>query len=381
MKKTLIAVAALSAMAASAMAANVTVSGVVDLGLNFQNVKKAGSDTKRTFTMNAGQNSGSRVKFAGSEELGNDVVVGFQLESGFKADTGILEDTNNIFRRESRLYVKTAFGTLHAGRFGALESGTGSVSIFGGDVAFGTGWGDTIMKGSSILEGITSRYDNSIAYQSPSFAGLSLYLMHSFKESSQKLAGEIDKSWGNEGRPTANQYNGVGLKYANGPFNAAFVASLQNYGNGDGSGAPGEVKNGKTFSLSAAYDFGVCKVAAEGQYFNKGKFFSDLAVKDGEIKKIEYKTGNKGWGSIISVTAPVAGGKVLASLGYKDAEKVEDSSTKNKVWNAGLAYTYNLSKRTMLYAAAGYTENKTEKTAKTTKDKTTEVITGIVHKF
>ena len=136
MKKTLIAVAALSAMAASAMAANVTVSGVVDLGLNFQNVKKAGSDTKRTFTMNAGQNSGSRVKFAGSKELGNDVVVGFQLESGFKADTGILEDTNNIFRRESRLYVKTAFGTLHAGRFGALESGTGSVSIFGGGCCF-----------------------------------------------------------------------------------------------------------------------------------------------------------------------------------------------------------------------------------------------------
>ena len=203
--------------------------------------------------------------------------------------------------------------------------------------------------------------------------------MHSFKESSQKLAGEFDKSLGDEGRPTANQYNGVGLKYANGPFNAAFVASLQNYGNGDG--LVGEVKNGKTFSLSAAYDFGVCKVAAEGQYFNKGKFFSDLAVKDGELEGLEYKKGNKGWGSIISVTAPVAGGKVLASLGYKDAEKVEDSSTKNKVWNAGLAYTYNLSKRTMLYAAAGYTENKTEKTAETTKVKTTEVITGIVHKF
>ena len=135
MKKTLIAVAALSAMAASAMAANVTVSGVVDLGLNFQNVKKA-TGTTRIFTMNAGQNSGSRVKFAGSEELGNDVVVGFQLESGFKADTGILEDTNNIFRRESRLYVKTAFGTLHAGRFGALESGTGSVAIFGGGCCF-----------------------------------------------------------------------------------------------------------------------------------------------------------------------------------------------------------------------------------------------------
>ena len=377
MKKTLIAVAALSAMAASAMAANVTVSGVVDLGLNFKNVKPFKGDTTRTFTMNAGQNSGSRVKFAGSEELGNDVVVGFHLESGFKADTGILEDTNNIFRRESRLYVKTAFGTLHAGRFGALEAGTGSVSIFGGDVAFGTGWGDSIMKASSILEGISARYDNSIAYQSPTFAGATLYLMHSFKESSQKLGGEFDKSLGDEGRPSANQYNGVGLKYVNGPFNAAFVASLQNYGN-----ELGDVKNGKAFSLAAAYDFGVCKVAAEGQYFNKGRYYADFAVSDNEVTGGDLKTGNKGWGSIISVTAPVAGGKVLASVGYKDAKNIDVTAKKNKVWNAGLAYTYSLSKRTMLYAAAGYTENKKENNGTVTdKTKTTEVAAGLVHKF
>ena len=139
MKKTLIAVAALSAMAASAMAANVTVSGVVDLGFAFQN-KKVGDDTTRTFKMNAGQNSGSRVMFKGAEDLGNNVEVGFQLESGFKADNGTMEE-DRLFRRESRLYVKTAYGTLHAGRFGALESGTGSLSIFGGSdmAAFGTG--------------------------------------------------------------------------------------------------------------------------------------------------------------------------------------------------------------------------------------------------
>ena len=371
MKKTLIAVAALSAMAASAMAANVTVSGVVDLGLNFQNVKKSGFEgadekkngTTRTFTMNAGQNSGSRVKFAGSEELGNDVVVGFHLESGFKADTGILEDTNNIFRRESRLYVKTAFGTIHAGRFGALDSGSGSVSIFGGDVAFSTGWGDTIMKTSKILEGLTSRYDNSIAYQSPTFAGATLYLAHSFKNSSQIDAKDITKvvDDGAEGRPTANQYNGVGLKYANGPFNAAFVASQQNYKN-----TTANVKNSKAFSLTAAYNFGVCKVAAEGQYFNMGR--TDKAL-------------NKGWGAIVSVTAPVAGGNVLASVGYKDAKDIDDSAEKAKAWNAGLAYTYNFSKRTMFYAAAGYTEEKNEEPTITEKVKTTEVVAGLVHKF
>lgn len=118
MKKTLIAVAALSAMAASAMAANVTVSGVVDLGFAFQNTKETNKDTVRTFKMNSGQNSGSRVMFKGAEDLGNNVEVGFQLESGFKADDGTMEEAR-LFRRESRLYVKTAYGTLHAGRFGA----------------------------------------------------------------------------------------------------------------------------------------------------------------------------------------------------------------------------------------------------------------------
>ncbi len=354
MKKTLIAVAALSAMAASAMAANVTVSGVVDLGLNFKNVKPATGDTTRTFTMNAGQNSGSRVKFTGSEDLGNGVEVGFQLENGFNADDGTFAQGGRFFGRESRLYVKTAFGTIHAGRFGALEAGTGSVSIFGGDVAFGTGWGDTIMKTSNILEGLTTRYDNSVAYQSPTFAGATLYLAHSFKNDS--------KSDGVEGRPTADQYNGVGLKYANGPFNAAFVASQQNYKN-----TAANIKNSKAFSLTAAYNFGVCKVAAEGQYFNMGRTAAEAL--------------NKGWGAIVSVTAPVAGGNVLASVGYKDAENIDNSNVKNKVWNAGLAYTYSLSKRTTLYAAAGYTEDKNETATSSAKEKTTEVVAGLVHKF
>ena len=364
MKKTLIAVAALSAMAASAMAANVTVSGVVDLGLNFKNVKPAKGDTTRTFTMNAGQNSGSRVKFTGSEDLGNGVEVGFQLENGFNADDGTFAQGGRFFGRESRLYVKTAFGTIHAGRFGALEAGTGSISIFGGDVAFGTGWGDSIMKTSNILEGLTTRYDNSIAYQSPTFAGATLYLAHSFKNDS--------KSEGVEGRPTADQYNGVGLKYANGPFNAAFVASQQNYQN-----TVANIKNSKAFSLTAAYNFGVCKVAAEGQYFNMGRSFV------AETEKVAAHAGanNKGWGAIVSVTAPVAGGNVLASVGYKDAENIDDSNVKNKVWNAGLAYTYSFSKRTTLYAAAGYTEDKDETATSSTKVKTTEVVAGLVHKF
>ena len=359
MKKTLIAVAALSAMAASAMAANVTVSGVVDLGFAFQNNKKDGQDTERTFKMNSGQNSGSRVMFKGAEDLGNNVEVGFQLESGFKADNGTMEE-ERLFRRESRLYVKTAYGTLHAGRFGALESGTGSLSIFGGSdmAAFGTGWSDVMSTGKLLK--ITPRYDNSIAYQSPTFAGVSLYVMHSLKQD------DVQDKTGIEGRPSTNRYNGAGLKYVNGAFNAAFVASQQNYAS-LGNGLNPE--NGQVYSLGAGYDFGVCKVMAEGQYFDMGQD----NVSDSKVEK--------GWGSVLSVTAPVAGGKVYASAAYKDAENTIVSDNKQKVWALGLGYSYNFSKRTMFYTAAGYQEVKDETAETSTKTKTTTVLTGLVHKF
>lgn len=366
MKKTLIAVAALSAMAASAMAANVTVSGVVDLGFAFQNVKNGG-DTTRTFKMNSGQNSGSRVMFKGAEDLGNNVEVGFQLESGFAADSGLLGGESNIFQRESRLYVKTAFGTVHAGRFGALDSGTGSVSIFGGSdmAAFGTGWND-VATTKPILK-ISSRYDNSIAYQSPTFAGVSLYVMHSLKESDQtkKFQAEDD---GLEGRPSANRYNGIGLKYVNGAFNAAFVVSQQNY-----KSETVNPENGLVYSLGAGYDFGVCKVMAEGQYFDMGKDNDPTLSVNGKMEK--------GWGTVLSVTAPVAGGKLYASAGYKDAENTYTSDIKQKAFNLGLGYTYNFSKRTMFYTAAGYQEVKDEVASSSSKTKTTTVITGLVHKF
>ena len=367
MKKTLIAVAALSAMAASAMAANVTVSGVVDLGFGFQNVK-AGGDTTRTFKKNNGQNSSSRVMFKGAEDLGNNVEVGFQLESGFAADNGKLGAESNIFQRESRLYVKTAFGTLHAGRFGALDAGTGSVSIFGGSdmAAFGTGWND-VATTKPILK-ISSRYDNSIAYQSPTFAGVSLYVMHSLKESDQskvdKNGALLPEDKGGEGRPSANRCNGIGLKYVNGAFNAAFVASQQNY-----KSESVNPENGLVYSLGAGYDFGVCKVMAEGQYF-------DMGQDNVPASKVE-----KGWGTVLSVTAPVAGGKLYASAGYKDAEQTVNSDNKQKAFNLGLGYTYNFSKRTMFYTAVGYQEVKDEDSSGSSKTKTTTVITGLVHKF
>lgn len=81
MKKTLAALAVLGAFAGSAAAADVTLYGVVDLGLNYQYSKVGDADAVNTFKEQAGQNSGSRFGLKGTEDLGNGVKVGFILET------------------------------------------------------------------------------------------------------------------------------------------------------------------------------------------------------------------------------------------------------------------------------------------------------------
>ena len=82
MKKTLAAVAVLGAFAGTAMAADVTLYGKIDLGLNYQHLDD-GSVTTNQVSEKSGQNSGSRFGLKGTEDLGNGYKVGFVLENGF----------------------------------------------------------------------------------------------------------------------------------------------------------------------------------------------------------------------------------------------------------------------------------------------------------
>ena len=73
MKKTLAALAVLGAFAGSAMAADVTLYGLVDYGFSYEHVDgdTADKDAQDTFQMKSGQNSGSRFGLKGTEDLGN----------------------------------------------------------------------------------------------------------------------------------------------------------------------------------------------------------------------------------------------------------------------------------------------------------------------
>lgn len=80
----------------------------------------------------------------------------------------------------------------------------------------------------------------------------------------------------------------------------------------------------------------------------------------------------------MSAAAPVAGGTFSALVGYLDAEDdTANSDVDAKRYNAGVTYSYPLSKRTSVYAGAGYVKEESGEVEYTG----TQVISGIVHNF
>ena len=364
MKKTLAAVAVLGAFAGTAMAADVTLYGKIDLGLNYQHLDD-GSVTTNQVSEKSGQNSGSRFGLKGTEDLGNGYKVGFVLENGFKADTGAFEKGGRLFHREALLFVQSPYGELSMGRTGALEAGTGRYGMLAGNAtAMGTGW-DAVGNSDFILKGTKSRMDNTITYQSPSFAGVTVLAQASLKTDPM----ETDDAKYVEGSSDANRYYGLGVKFNAGALNAGIVGGVSDYSRLAVSNV--DEDNGYSVAGYINYDFGMIKPMFAVQYWN------------GSIEKTtgaEFKT-SEGYGLVIGATAPVLGGTLKATAGWNDFEDVKDTDTDYNNWMLGVGYEYSLSKRTSVYTAAGYKEAKAKKTANTEKTKTTEVMVGLVHTF
>lgn len=378
MKKTLAAVAVLGAFAGSALAADVTLYGVIDTGLNWTQTKGSGfadatkNVTTDSFSMASGQNSGPRFGLKGTEDLGDGWKVGFNLENSFKSDTGSLDKGNRLFHREALLFVQSPYGELSMGRTGALDAGTGRYNLMGSNATpFGTGL-DTIGASTLILKGTGSRMDNTVTYKSPTFAGVTVYAQASLKKSDIDDTGAAVA--GQEGSSDAERYYGLGAKFSAEGLNAGLVFSTtdysRNYVNKD------DDDNGYVVSGFVNYDFGMVKPMLAAQYWDNGDKLN--AVKTEATAK---RTGTKGYGIELGATAPVLGGTVKAAAGWNDYEDVADTDTDYNNWLVGVSYEYKLSKRTTLYTGAGYSEVKTKATATTSKVKTTEVLAGLVHTF
>ena len=407
MKKTLAAVAVLGAFAGSALAADVTLYGKVDLGLQYVNsdvdqITDAGTLATESvksdkMAVKSGSNSGSRWGIKGTEQISEGLTVGFQLEGGIDADTGKAAQEERLFGRESRLYVTTDFGEIAFGRMGGLDSGSGSYDIVSKGYAMSTGWGDTIGKTSKIFLGQSDRFDNMITYKSPTFAGVTVYAQASL----QKTASTTEV----EGSSDTDRYYALGATGNWGALSSALVFSTTDYSrtwvndvdartglaDKEAAKAEGREDMSKVVTGYVAYDFGMVKPMLSAQYFDDVKGVDAWAAAKGEGATVSPAWANyskKGYGVMLGATAPVGAGTLFAMVGYSDyetTEAVDEKKVEFDAMNFGLGYQYPLSKRTYVYTAAGYTKISAEWAKGTNKldadNQTTEVVAGIVHNF
>lgn len=382
MQKKLIAVAVLGAcVAGSAFAANVDVYGRIDTGLSYVHYDETGlSDAKDTLSLDSGTSSGNRWGLKGSEDLGNGYQVGFVLESGFDADTGAL-GAGGIFGREATLRVSGPFGSIYAGRMGRIGSDAGSVGFYAGSVSpFGSGWGK--MAGHfAVTANYDSRYNNALAYVSPKVGPVTVYAQYTMGNATENESGD-DRlfSLGAQADFGALQVLGL-VEY----LNKKSVADATVY---DDS----QYDDSYTINLGGSYDFGVAKVFLAGQYFKAAPNYAGMKANYAElVKGEEWRYSFDGFGVNVGATAPIGAGEFLVSAGYGKGDlnyDTKDAKRSADAYIIQVGYTYPFSKRTNLYAGAGYMQTSMEdgitNTDGTTSDKdfkTTQVMFGLLHKF
>lgn len=386
-KKSLIAVAALSALAGSAMAADVTIYGRIDTGFRYSQVDYdvPNVDDKTTFEMAAGNYTGNRVGIKGSEDLGNGLTVGFVLENGFDSDTGA-EKCDGIFGREALVYLEGGFGKVGFGKMGILNSTAGSFAI-GNFTPWGTGWGAVGDQTQIFGADFETRYSNMISYRSPEFAGFQVHAQYSFGSDEKDKEGKVV---GREGKTTTDRYYAIGATYKVGGLNLIGIVDSINEKHQTGDDPDDTLR----VTLGGSYDFGVVKPYLSAAYFKDARLTSWMDCYDTEVNKgtkAQLEGDWDGYGIVIGASAPLVGGTAHMTIGYMDAEAQKDYDPAFDPEGADLTrytfaigYEYPLSKRTKVYADAGYFKDEVDYNSENWNKREPEgyqAAVGLVHYF
>lgn len=374
-KKTLAAVAVVAAFTAgSAFAADVTLYGRIDTGLRYTNTDiDTSADAVDKFEMSASNFTGNRFGLKGEEEIGNGMKVAFVLENGFNSDDGQFKTSGTLFDRQASLHLKGGFGELAFGRMGILNSTAGTFGI-GNFSAMTTGWGSVGDQGMIWGAGFSARYDNTITYATPSFAGAKVYAQYSMGKNTAGTEVENESS--------TDRYYGIGATYDNGPLDLIAVVDVKNKKSFDAN-TPAKYSNVDDtvrVTVGGSYDFGVVKPYLAAAYF-----------KDGSVDQMAgmtYKAKGSvfdGWGVMAGASAPVAGGTAVFTVGYLDAEQ-QNVATNAKAldmtrWIVGAGYSYMLSKRTTVYADAGYGRDDIDNVTTGQNPSYFQAAVGLAHSF
>jgi predicted porin len=291
MKKSLLALAVLSAFAGAASAqSSVTLSGRVDAGL----IRSAGQ-----WSMGGSQSGYNALTFSGREDLGGGMNAFFTLNHRFAIQNGNVNPGGNAadpqqFYRNAFVGLGGGFGDVRLGRIlMPLQDFNGSFDAF-----------DTGYVGTTHTGGInaTVRANSTVYYRTPSLGGLSVHAAIAAGEGQSAPVGTSQSE-----RPM-----GFAVAYAAGPVRVALAYDK-------------ERRDFKTIGLYGGYNAGFANVMFQ---YEKGDLNASTEVDR--------------W----SISTKVPMGAVTFKAGFT-------SWSDEEIKKIGVGLQYDLSKRTNLYTNIG----------------------------
>lgn len=325
MKKSLIALAALSAFATAAQAqSSVTISGALEAGYTSKEVRALSSTTTNTAhkSISGGHVVTPNITFSGTEDLGGGMKASFTLQEEFDTATGNQDVTNSV-NKFSQSFVSVAgnFGTISVGTMNHATRDVGGVYRFFGDIG-------RLAAATNSANNLA----NTIQYVSPAFNGFNLSLANS----------DLNKTVtdGADTNVNPQQNRSIGISGAIGKLRLA--AAQEDIKLVAASAGANQAKMEMT-TIAGSYDFGSFKLGA--------------AVVDQEATKVDGTNGGERSAYTVNLAVPVTAAITVGGSFASYEVTPAAGGAKPKADVMTLAAQYSLSKRTNVYGSYQQVKN------------------------
>jgi len=397
MKKHLIAAAVAAAVAVPAMAQNVSISGVFDvgaIGVVKQDVVAANAaaavsnSTKNNATSTNGNWATSELILSGSEDLGGG------LKASFRLGTGLNDGTATFANRDRFLGLEGDFGRVLLGRLSPASAvgyhGLTAATTNQGGTTYGLALAST--DGTSALAAanfgamVGGNFErsgsNTIQYTSPTINGFVVNASYS--------SNAADRSDADRQGETKAQQTGLHIGYSAGPLSVGIATNKRKV---DREAVPAVAAvaagAGVTQVLSVAA-VTAQQEKADLDWIGGSYNFGVATVGLAHVRRDASTTSTAGVTTltndikvnVLGVTAPF--GALTFRASFYEGTNDQTALTTDDLDLSGyqLSLNYSLSKRTSLYAVVG--QNKTERATVDTVSATRKFSShamGITHSF
>jgi predicted porin len=346
--------ATLGLLASGAYAqSSVTVYGLIDTGVEY--LTNANANKNGLVRLSSGNTNTSRIGFRGTEDLGGGLKAVFQLENGFKVDTGEFDSAGLLFGRQANVGLEGSYGRLVAGR---SYSTTYDFILPFDPMGYSAQYSWLTSAGATggRKDGMLTNLPNMLKYAG-TFGGLKLGATYGLGE----VAGG--------GSDTAKYALGAG--YETGPFQFAAAFDRVN-----GTAAVVGTPYDKATSIHLA---GIYQLSENLDLTLGYRNYKKTLASDGTDQRSDFF-----WGGAKFKVTPVV--TLIGAIYYQNIKNVPGGTDADPIMYS-VRGKYALSKRTDLYLSAAYAKAKNGQLVGLSRDdiafgsSQTGVLAGIQHRF